>query len=82
LRIQNALARRAERTACAAFVVSDGCKRVLMLVQTRGGRTHLLAMCAPEHRDAVARSLAQVRASLLARGIAFESRIEAGARCS
>jgi hypothetical protein len=79
--IQLALVRRAAQPARAAFVVGDGNQRALIVVHSREGRTRLVAMCAPAHRDAVARALDQVRASLRVRGIAFESRIEAGVRC-
>jgi hypothetical protein len=81
-RIAFALARRSGPPARAAFVVVDGSKRALIVLQTRGATTHVVAICAPAHRQAVAFALSQVRAALAARGIAFQSRIEANAACS
>jgi hypothetical protein len=81
-RIEFALARRSGPSACAAFVVVDGAKRALIVLQTRGATTHVVAICAPAHRQAIANALSQVRAALAARGIAFRSRIEANAACS
>jgi hypothetical protein len=80
-RIESALARRAGAAARATFVVADGSKRALIVVQTRGSSTHLVAVCAPAQREAIARALAQVRGSLQARGIVLYSRIE-NAACS
>jgi hypothetical protein len=78
-RIEAALMRPSHRPARAAFVVGEGAARAFVVLQTRAGKTHLVAICAPAHRDAVARALAQVRRSLAARGIPCESRVEASA---
>ncbi|HEY3674994.1 MAG TPA: hypothetical protein VGK84_03305 [Candidatus Tumulicola sp.] len=81
-RIELAVARRSEAPARAAFVALDGSKRALIVLQTRGSVTHVVAICAPAHRQAVATALSQVRASLSARGIVLQSRIQANAACS
>jgi hypothetical protein len=81
-RIEFALTRRSGPPARAAFVVVDGSKRALIVLQTRGATTHVVAICAPAHRQAIALALSQARAALAARGIAFRSRIEANAACS
>jgi hypothetical protein len=81
-RIEFALAKQSAPPARAAFVVVDGSKRALVVLQTRGATTHVVAICAPAHRQAITLALSQVRAALAARGIAFRSRIEANAACS
>ncbi|HXM06288.1 MAG TPA: hypothetical protein VN936_02430 [Candidatus Acidoferrum sp.] len=81
-RIELAPARRSGPSGRAAFVVVDGSKRALIVLQTRGATTHVVAICAPAHRQAVAFALSQVRAALAARGLAFRSRIEATPACS
>ncbi|HEY1681800.1 MAG TPA: hypothetical protein VGF98_09210 [Candidatus Tumulicola sp.] len=81
-RIERALARPQRPPRCAAFVVGEGVARALIVLQSRGDKTYLVAMCAPERRETVVRALAQVRASLAARGLAFESRVQAGPACS
>jgi hypothetical protein len=81
-RIERALTRPQRPPCRATFVVGEGVARALIVLQSRGGKTYLVAMCAPERRETVARALAQVRASLAARGLAFESRIQAGPACS
>lgn len=81
-RIERALARPQCPPCRTAFVVGEGAARALILLQSRGDKTYLVAMCAPERRETIARALAQVRASLAARGFAFESRVQAGPACS
>jgi hypothetical protein len=80
--IERALARPQRPPCRAAFVVGDGVARALIVLQSRGDKTYLLAICAPERRETIARALAQVRVSLAARGLAFESRVQAGPACS
>jgi hypothetical protein len=75
-------ARRPKPPARAAFVVVDGSKRALVVIQTRGAATHVVAICSPAHRQAVAVALSEVHASLAVRGIALQSRVEANAACS
>jgi hypothetical protein len=75
-------ARRPKPAARAAFIVVDGSKRALVVIQTRGAATHVVAICSPAHRQAVAVALSEVRASLAVRGIALQSRVEANAACS
>ena len=75
-------ARRPKPPARAAFIVVDGSKRALVVIQTRGAATHVVAICSPAHRQAVAVALSEVRASLAVRGIALQSRVEANAACS
>jgi hypothetical protein len=81
-RIERALARPHYPPSRAAFVVGEGTARALIVLQSRAGTTYLVAMCAPERRETIVRALAQVRASLAARGLAFESRVQAGPACS
>jgi hypothetical protein len=81
-RIERAFARPQRPPCRAAFVVGEGAARALIVLQSRGDKTYLVAMCAPQQRETVARALAQVRASLAARGQAFESRVQAGLACS
>jgi hypothetical protein len=81
-RIERALTRPQRPPCRAAFVVGDGRARALIVLQSRGHKTFLVAMCAPEQRETMVRALAQVRASLAARGLAFESRVQAGPACS
>lgn len=80
--IERALARPQRPPSRAAFVVGDGVARALVVLQSRGDATYLLAICAPERRETIARALAQVRLSLAARGLAFESRVQVGPVCS
>lgn len=80
--IERAVARPQRPPCRAAFVVGDGVARALIVLQSRGDKTYLLAICAPERRETIARALAQVRVSLAARGLAFESRVQAGPACS
>jgi hypothetical protein len=81
-RLATALTRRSGIVKRATFVVADGSKRALIVLQTRGNATHVVAICAPAQREAVARALLQARASLCARGIALHSRVETNAACS
>jgi hypothetical protein len=80
--IERALTRPQRPPCRAAFVVGDGAARALIVLQSRGDRTYLVAMCAPERRETIARALAQVRLSLAARGFAFESHVQTGPACS
>lgn len=74
------LARRIERVFCqprlavkrATFSLGAGAGRVVVTLQQRGARLHLVAVCPPNARPAVARALGQARFALAARGIALD----------
>lgn len=52
------------------FSMGRGDARVHVLLQTRGEKAHLIALCRPEIRDAVERALSQARVALAVRGMA------------
>jgi len=66
----------------ATFSVGRGSARIHVVLQTRGNRTTLIALCRPHLREAVARALAQARVALAARGIGVELRTHGNAACS
>ena len=66
----------------ATFSVGRGSARIHVVLQTRGNRTTLIALCRPHLREAVARALAQARVALAARGIGVELRTQGNATCS
>jgi hypothetical protein len=78
---RTALAVNIERTfgvapyspARATFSVGSDGGRVHVVLQSRGNRMHLIAVCAPKQRAAVARALAQAAFALAPRGIALRS---------
>jgi hypothetical protein len=43
--------------------------RIVLMVQTRGARTHMVAVCRPQAREIVARAVAQARYALALRGV-------------
>jgi len=69
------------RTQSASFLVSAGA-RVHVVLQTRGERVTLIAICPPRTRETVARALAQARFVLASRGIAVELGAKDGVVCS
>ncbi|HEY5425496.1 MAG TPA: hypothetical protein VIJ77_03005 [Candidatus Tumulicola sp.] len=74
------LARKIERTFFgpragverSTFSIGEDAARVHVMLQNRGERLRLVAICAPAHKAAVARALAQVRFALASRGIALD----------
>jgi hypothetical protein len=66
----------------ATFSVGRGSARIVVVLQTRGNRTTLIALCRPHLCAAVARALARARVALAARGIGVELRPHGVAACS
>ncbi len=80
-RIQHAFADPSAQVRRATFSMGRGSVRVVVMLQTKGERAALVAICAPEVSAAVSRALDEVRATLGARGMAVELKAK-GARCS
>ena len=82
---RSVLARRIERTLLhlpmrrAAFTLDIGKGRVHLSVRSDGSRVHLIAVCAPQAREDVARALQQVRFSFTRKGRVFESSLRENA---
>jgi hypothetical protein len=76
----SSLARRIEKTFFdpraradrSTFSLERGGARVHVVLQGKGGRVALIAICSPEQKDTVARALAQARYALASRGIAID----------
>jgi hypothetical protein len=66
----------------ATFSLGRGNVRVHVILQTKGEKTVLLALCPPEVRTMVARALTEVRFALAARGIGLEVQAREVLRCS
>ena len=66
----------------ATFSIGRGSARVHVVLQTKGGRTTLVALCRPELREFVARALAQARLALAARGIDAQLAAKGVGQCS
>jgi hypothetical protein len=81
-RIERAFADPNSRARRATFSLGRGNARVHVILQSKGDRTVLLAICPPEARDVVSRALAQARRALAARGIGLELPRDGGRRCS
>ncbi len=77
--IESAFAASALRRA--TFTVGRGNARIHVVLQTKGNRATLIALCSPHLSDAVARALAQARVALAARGIGVELRAQGVRRC-
>jgi hypothetical protein len=80
-RIQRAFADPSAQVRRATFSMGRGSVRVVVMLQTKGERAALVAICAPEVSATVSRALDEVRATLAARGMAVELKAK-GARCS
>jgi hypothetical protein len=84
-----ALAQRIERAFSdprvgpkrATFSIGRGSARVHVMLQTKGTRATLLALCRPELQAVVARALAQARLALTARGIGVAPDVKGDRRC-
>lgn len=71
-RIERAFAGSNAHPKRATFSMGRGTARVVVILQTKGKRTMLLALCRPELRSVVGRALAQARCALAARGLRIE----------
>ncbi|HZY95871.1 MAG TPA: hypothetical protein VFE35_02090 [Candidatus Cybelea sp.] len=80
--IEAALFNPRENSARATVSMGRGSARIVVMLQTKGNRTTLIALCRPELRDAVARALTQARLTLAARGIGVELAAKGVRRCS
>jgi hypothetical protein len=56
----------------ATFTVGNGGERVHVILQNKGNRVALIAICPPTARKQVARALAQARYALVGRGICVD----------
>jgi hypothetical protein len=63
-RVGHAVATATRRTIPSAVTIADRAGRVVVMVHTRGDRTHVVALCSPALRDAVERALAHARFAL------------------
>jgi hypothetical protein len=80
--IEGAFFNPRENSARATFSMGRGSARIVVILQTKGNRTTLIALCRPELRDDVARALTQARLTLAARGIGVELAAKGVRRCS
>jgi hypothetical protein len=75
-RIEHAFSAPNAHLKRATFAIGRGKARVHVILQTRGERTTLLALCRPDLRGVVGRALTEARCALAARGIGIESACE------
>jgi hypothetical protein len=80
-RIQYAFTNPSAQVRRATFSMGRGSVRIVVMLQTKGERAVLVAICPPEVSAVVSQALDEVRATLGARGIAVELKAKA-ARCS
>lgn len=73
-RIESTFSKPDSRVRRATFSLGRGNVRVHVIMQNRGERFVLLALCPPHARGVVSRALAQARVTLAARGIRMTSR--------
>jgi hypothetical protein len=66
-RVGHAVSTAARRTIPSAVTIADAAGRIVVMVHTRGDRTHVVALCAPALREAVERALAHARFALAGR---------------
>lgn len=81
-RIEHVFGRPSSHPKRATFSIGRGNARVHIIVQTKGERTTLVAICRPEMRAVVARALTQARFALGSRGIGIELRAPEVFPCS
>ncbi len=81
-RIEAAFAQRAQPPRRATFSLGRGGARVVVVLQTHGGRATLVALCRSEHRTLVASALAQARLALASRGIVLDLSTKGGTSCT
>ncbi|HEY1656343.1 MAG TPA: hypothetical protein VGF86_14665 [Candidatus Tumulicola sp.] len=70
-----------QRPARATFSIGSERARVHVVMQNRGGRLRLVALCAPVHRAVVARALVRACRALAARGVTATIESRAVACC-
>jgi hypothetical protein len=78
-RIERAFSVPSPHLKRATFTIGRGKARVHVILQTKGERTTLLALCRPDLRGVVGRALTEARCALAARGIGIEC---GGWKCS
>ncbi len=66
----------------ATFSLGPAGARVHVVLQTKGERATLVALCVPELSDVVAQALGQARRALAALGVAVELRAKGVRKCS
>jgi hypothetical protein len=81
-RIERAFSSYGSSARRATFSLGRGSVRVHVILQSRGNRTVLLAICPPQARSVVSRALTQARSALAARGVGIELREAEERRCS
>jgi hypothetical protein len=81
-RIERAFSDLSGQPRRATLSMGRGNARVVVMLQTRGKRAMLLALCRPELRAVVGRALAEARLRLAARGIGVELQAVGGRGCS
>lgn len=72
-KIEHAFLRPHNAPRTAAFALGGSHGRVQIVLQQRGERVQLVAICPPRARERVARALAEARYALAARGIALDT---------
>jgi hypothetical protein len=72
-RLERALLRRLPRETQTQFALSAAGGRIHLLVRADGGRTRVVAVCAPALRERVERALAHARFALAARAVPCEA---------
>ncbi|HTX59481.1 MAG TPA: hypothetical protein VMH02_07345 [Verrucomicrobiae bacterium] len=74
-RVARAIRAVREPGRCSVLRLAGGASRAVLFLQTRGSRAYVVALCTPEARPLLERTLAQARYSLAARGIALDAAI-------
>jgi hypothetical protein len=71
-RIERVIVQRRRAAASTSFAIAPGGGRVHLLVRNDGGRTRVVALCAPALRERVERALAHARYALAAQATTAE----------
>ncbi|MGA8474063.1 MAG: hypothetical protein WB681_03255 [Candidatus Cybelea sp.] len=80
--IENAFSDPRAKVRRATFSMGRGSARIHIVLQTKGQRAALVALCRPELSGLVARALMQARLALAARGVDVELRAKGVQTCS
>jgi hypothetical protein len=80
--IENAFSDPRAKVRRATFSMGRGSARIHVVLQTKGQRAALVALCRPELSGLVARALMQARLALAARGVDVELRAKGVQPCS
>jgi hypothetical protein len=80
--IENAFSDPRAKLRRATFSMGRGSARIHVVLQTKGQRAALVALCRPELSGLVARALLQARRALAARGVDVELRAKGVQTCS